>query len=276
MSDNIFATTLSKKHYKVTGSDAPDSLFPDLDLSNPQPFSKKYLAEEGEILYIELKDNDLLLIQPFANNFLSTADSNIIPANCYEQVNLLYMGTKNSNESYDIKFQRIWNRYYFKKGCFSLSFDSCKIIKNSSLIMLTGNTDVFWDANAKRLYFKNFRTAKSIFPKLEKFYRQANEEDLKRFANHPLIAIPANKKFGERALGKIAMMIDEKSLDNKVLSDLQAYANEYKQEMPAIENNKIVISTNKEVDLLYKLVNELFFTTLRSQEKRAANSFQKI
>lgn len=276
MSDNIFATTSSKKHYKVTGVDTLDSLFPDLDLSNPQPFSKKYLAEEGEILYIELKDHDLLIIQPFVEHLLSTADSNIIPKDCCPQVNLLYMGSNTSNGEYNIKFQRIWNRYYLKKNWFSLSFDNCQITRNSSLIMLTGNTDVFWDAMAKRLYFKNFRTAKSIFPILEKFYRQANEQDLKKFANHPLVSIPSNKKFGERALGKIAMMMDEKSLDNKMLSDLQTYANEYQQKMPPIENNKMIISNNKEVDLLYKLVNELYYTTPRSHEKRAANSFQKI
>lgn len=276
MPDNILATTSSKKHYKVAGVDNVESLFPNLDLSNPQLFSKKYLAEEGEILYIELIDNDLSIIQPFINNLSSTANLNIIPHNCCSQVNLLYLGYKTHLGNYNIKFQRIWNKYYLKNNWFSLSLDECKIKKNSSLIMLTGKTDVFWEADTNRLYFKNFRTAKSIFPSLDKFYRKANEQDLQKFATHPLIDISSNKIFGERSLRKIAMMIDEKSLDSKNISELQAYAKEYNQEMPLINNNKIKISNNKDIDTLYKLVNELFYTTPRSHEKRAANSFQKI
>ena len=86
MSDNILATTSLKKHYKVTSIDSTESLFPDLDLSNPQLFSKKYIAEEGEILYIELHEDNLSIIKTFVDNISSTADLNIIPTNCYDKV----------------------------------------------------------------------------------------------------------------------------------------------------------------------------------------------
>ena len=275
MSDNILATTSLKKHYKVTSIESTESLFPDLDLSNPQLFSKKYIAEEGEILYIELHEDNLSIIKTFVDNISSTADLNIIPTNCYDKVNLLYVGIKNATGSYDIKFQRIWNKYYFKKTWFSLSLEDGKIAKNNSLIMLTGSTDMFWDATNQRLYFKNFRTAKGILPKLEKFYRQANAQDLEQFSKHPLISMSADKKFGERALRRIASIIDDKILDDKNIDSLQKYAEEYSQNLPLIENGKFKVNSTKDIDILYKLANELFYTT-KSNEKRATNSFQKI
>lgn len=276
MPDNIFAVTYSKEHYKVKGEQDSTQLFPDVDLSNPQPFNKKYLAEEDEILFIELSDDNQNFIQPFINNVTSSASLNLIPENCCSKVNLLYVGCEVSTNVYNIKFQRIWNKYYFKKTWFSLSLNDCNIKKNASLIMLTGNTDLFWESNTKRLYFKNFKTAKAIFPQLENFYRKATEADLTQFKNSPLISVPNNSKFGERALKKIASIIDDKVLDSKNIADLQSYAQEYNQTFPPLEGNKIKIASNKDVELLYKLLNELFYTTQGSHEKRAVNSIQKI
>lgn len=278
MPQNVFAKSKnSNNHYKISGVENISELFPDIDLTNAQPFTATYNPneEEQEILYIELTEEDVAIVRPYMEAISSSGDINIIPLNAYKNIHVVYTG-REENNNITIKFQRIWNKYYFRKGWYSLWVNNEPTIhNNTSLITLTGNTDAYWDGATNRLYFKSFRIAKTIFPELEKFYREATSQEVHTFSSHPLISVPENLKFKPRALRKIALMIDTHSLDNKNISDLQAYAQEYNQSFPEVENNKIKISSGQDIELLYKLTNELFYTTSNNQ-KRATNSFRPI
>lgn len=278
MPQNVFAKSKnSNNHYKISGVEDISELFPDIDLTNAQPFTATYNPneEEQEISYIELTEEDVAIVRPYMEAISSSGDINIIPLDAYKNIHVVYTG-KEENNNITIKFQRIWNKYYFRKGWYSLWVNNEPTIhNNTSLITLTGNTDAYWDGAINRLYFKSFRIAKTIFPELEKFYRKATSQEVHTFSSHPLISVPENLKFKPRALRKIALMIDTHSLDNKNISDLQAYAQEYNQSFPEVENNKIKISSGQDIELLYKLTNELFYTTSNNQ-KRATNSFRPI
>jgi len=274
---NIYGVRQSQSDSHVKVAEANDSeinnVFPNLEYTEAKKFNPKWKLDDDEAFYIELEDEDTEIIQNYLDILESSVDCNVCTDNFHK---LLSIYVKDDN---GIKFQRLWNRYYFKKSYLSftdLRSDVCTLKLNEKLIMLTNTTDAYWDFSEKRLYFRNFSHIKPMFPGIEKYYRIATKKDLDKLKEKEIINISEDESFGERSLNKIATMVDDNIFEGKSLDDLKDYVREYGKELPEIENGKIVLKTNKDIDLLYKAVNELYYTTDLTNEKRETNSISKI
>lgn len=271
---NVFGRigTKNNKYIKVAEIDNPSEVLPNLSIENPCQFSGKYKAEDDEIYYVDLSGDDQIL-EKYIQASTSSVDIPVITKQDFPDLNVIYV----VDDSENIKFQRVWTKYYFKRGFLGFSGSSvCTIKQNDTIITLTGNTDAYYDASEKRLYFKNFMTIKSMFPGIEMFYRVATAEDVKNFKDTPIIDFDENDvKLSDTSRRKIADMIDSGVLNNSKLSALQSYAEKYNQSLN-VNNGKIKIAHDSDIRLLYKIVNELFYTTEISHRKRESNSVKDV
>lgn len=271
---NVFGRvgTKNDKYIKVAEIEDPLEFLPDLPIDNPCLFSGKYKADDDETYYVDLSENEQIL-EKYIQAAVSSADIPVITKQDFPVLNAIYVIDENGN----IKFQRVWTRYYFKKGFLGFNESSvCKIKQNDTIITLTGNTDAYYDANGKRLYFKNFMTIKTIFPGIEMFYREATAEDVNNFKAFPIIDFDdTGVKLSDTSRRKIADMIDSGVLNDSNLSALQSYATKYNQSL-SVDNDKIKISCDSDIRLLYKLANEMFYTTDISHKRRESNSVKDV
>ncbi|MDR3048671.1 MAG: hypothetical protein LBV16_02355 [Elusimicrobiota bacterium] len=278
MSQMIFAKKKKKDaHVKISsGIDNPLDIFPDLNFENPKKFSPKWQIAEGEIFFIDLSDEeDRSLLKPYFESIDSSANLNIISKSDLPNISVIYTAITIKSVR-NIKFQKIWNKYYFKRGFMQFNDVECEIHNNDSLVILTGKTDAFWNGEENRLYFANFRDIKHMFDGIDKFYREATKKDVEKFSAISLLYVNQKADFGQRALKKIAIMIDDDIFNGKTLEMLKSYAVKYGQILPEIENEKIKICNNEQVEILYKLVNGMFYTSEINNEKREINSFARI
>lgn len=137
--------------------------------------------------------------------------------------------------------------------------------------MLNNKTDAYWNGKEKRLYFFNYSHIKKLFPGIEKFYREAQKADIEKLEKISFLDVKSDN-FSNRSRQKIAIMMDEDIFANKNLETLKEYAENYGKTLPITNENKILIKSNQDLDLLYKVVNELFYTSEITKEKRETNS----
>ena len=271
---NIYGVVNTKKgrqYIKVAETDIPLTVFPEFSFENTQMFNGKWKKEDNEIYYINLI-NDMDIISEFKNTLQSSVDVNVINKENFSNLNCLFVSDNKNN----IKFQRIYNRYFFKKSFLNFSDSSvCKINNNQEIITLTGKIDAYWNDAEKKLYFNDFRVIKSIFLQIDKFYREATQTDINNFSRISILDVK-DFNYGSRARKKIAEMLDDNIFDGKTINELKTYADKYQQPFPKIYNEKIKLENNKDIESIYQIVNQLFYTTDLTQEKRKTNSSKPI
>lgn len=260
----------NKQYFKVAEIEDILKVFPEISFENPQAFDGKWKKDENEIYYINLKD-DLDIIQKFKDILDSSSDVNVIDKEHFPNLSFLFTGDKD----YNIKFQRIYNKYFFKKSFLNFSDSSvCQINENQELITLTGKVDIYWNDAEKRLYFHDFRIAKSILPEIDKFYRTASDIEINKFSQIDILDVSQND-YGSRARQKIASMLDDNIFKDKTVDELREYAEKYNKSLNIVDG-KIKLENNKDIELMYQVVNQLFYTTDLTNEKRRTNSSKPL
>lgn len=257
-----------------------NKIFPTISIEEAIEFNPQTLAEEDQFRYIQITEDDFIL-EPFIKMLNSTGSYNTVKKMQLSKLDAIFVADKIAKDdetfTYNIMFQRLWARYHFTKPFFQwVNNDECQFNDTQDIIMLRSAIDAFYNGTTKKLYFKKFENIKKIFTGIDRYYRSACQADydiLKKINFIDLRVSPS--RVGIQSSRKIAVMIDEKILEQKKLPKLKAYAEKYKQILP-IENDKIVLTENKDIDLLYSVANELFYTSELTKEPRKTNSVIKL
>jgi len=252
-----------------------DEIFPDVPISEAIEFSPKTLKEDGQYFYIDLSEN-LDIINPFFKIINSSGSYNPINKDQIPKLDGIYVSSPNPDYLPNLKFQRIWQKYYFKKSYIINCDSDCTLIENKEFIKLGNVTDAFFDGKTNRLYFKKFSQITKLFDQISIFYREAQAEDIEFFKKIKTLQVEVpNELIGVKYGRKVAHLIDEKVLENKNIDTLVDYANKYKQKIN-LKDNKIVINEPKDIETVYNIAFELFYTSEISNEQRMTNSIVKI
>lgn len=265
-------TGVKKNHYKIKSEteEKINSIFPDIAYDNAVVFSPKWKLGEEDVFYLDLTD-DPDVIEQYIINLESTGSCSTISSKYLSSIECIYVDKKVENNHY-IKFQRVWGRYCFHRPFFSFTDEGdCALSSNQNIVMLNNKTDAYWNGKEKRLYFFNYSHIKKLFPGIEKFYREAQKADIEKLEKISFLDVKSDN-FSNRSRQKIAIMMDEDIFANKNLETLKEYAENYGKTLPITNENKILIKSNQDLDLLYKVVNELFYTSEITKEKRETNS----
>ncbi|MGF1907566.1 hypothetical protein [Aliivibrio salmonicida] len=254
--------------YKVLATN--DEIFEAQDLTNKVKYSPATNLDDGEWFCI-----DDFLNKNYTNDFvnkespLNTTTLNQLPVDKYGKVKYLCceIGTTKL-------FQKFLPSQLISKKWFSVS-DAPVLENNKKIISFSNIPDAVYDSAENTLYFKDIAKAKAIFKGIEELYREATEEEVTEFLNQDFIELTNgyninNVKVPNRK--RIASAMDR-------LADYSAaergeifnYIHEY---CPAVNFENGQFSISSEDDLKYVLfgLDERYYTTKLSNEKRLANS----
>ena len=275
----IYGKTNKKNHFVKIDSKKEDlisnTVLPDLNTSVAMEFDKNYIQEDkNQLLYIDLSNN-YDLIEKYINILESTTTCNTINQNEFSKLQYVFVGKKNNDDSWNLKFQRLYPRYYFERAF--IRFDQeCKLKEPEKMIILNKKTDVYYSGTEKRIYFYDFTQANIIID-LMMFYRDANETDFNTFRQISILDISiTNNEIGQRYGKKVAQMLDENIFETWDLSKIKKYAKKYDQKINISSENKYLITSQKDIGILFDIVKERFFTTEYSKIKCKTNSVKPV
>lgn len=157
-------------------------------------------------------------------------------------------------------------------GQFSLAEDKQIIVFNTK-------PDAIHNVENDTLYFTDFSRLKYFFSKIEELYREATNDEVISFLNEDIINVVA--PFDSGAVTKpnrrrIALVKEKISRFSKqqvehLMQDFPNYIGDVK-----IENGAFVINNDNDLKLAIYCMEERFYTTPVSSERRLANSVLKI
>ena len=275
----IYGKTNKKNHFvKIDSKEEnliDNTILPNLNTNDAKEFDKNYIQEDkSQLLYIDLSNN-YELIEKFINVLESTTSVNVVEQNEFNKLQYIFIGQKNNDNSWNIKFQRLYPRYYFERAF--IRFDQeCVLKEPEKMIILGKKTDVYYSGTEKRIYFYDFTQANIIID-LMIFYRDANESDFNTFRQIPILNISINNNdIGQRYGKKIAQMLDENIFETWDLNKIKRYAKKYNQEITLTPDNKFLIASQKDIGALFDIVKERFFTTEYTKVKCKTNSVKPV
>ena len=201
----------------------------------------------------------------------STANYNMLDKSEVKKVGSLFV----TRDNY-IFFQRVrrtkqvkWRGIQYINGQFVFQ-------ETSEIINIKEYPDAVYDRSIHRLYFNNLEMIVGAFPGVEQLRRKADPEEIKRFLENDLIPMqgsltPDDIKTANKRRIATATKILERVKSEKKENEMLAYLKEY-WPTDRIENNRFIVSSDKELkDLLYGL-EERYYKTTVFEEKRLANS----
>ena len=275
----IYGKTNKKNYFvKIDNKDENlilNKILPDVNINGAKEFDKNYIQEDkNQLLYIDLSNNNEV-IEKFVNILESTTSLNVVEQNEFNKLQYVFIGQKNTDNSWDLKFQRLFPRYYFERAF--IRFDQeCVLKEPKKMIILNKKTDVYYSGTEKKIYFYDFTQANIIID-LMMFYRDANESDFNTFRQIPILNISINNnEIGQRYGKKVAQMLDEKVFNSWDLNKIKRYAKKYNQEITLTPDNKFLIASQKDIGALFDIVKERFFTTEYTKVKCKTNSVKPV
>ena len=161
-----------------------------------------------------------------------------------------------------------------------LSFNDAPTFKREDdKITISSRVDVFYNISDKKLYFRKFNTLKSVLMEAVKFYREATKEEVKaffaedKFVFKDSILDNATDKFRKR----LGQLLDSgiNISDPELMKKYEKYDKQYKNKLKK-KDGKYLLKTKAELENFVELIEEKFYKTPISKEKREVDNFRKL
>ena len=158
----------------------------------------------------------------------------------------------------------------------SISFEQTK---RGETITLQTQPDAIYDKDKDELQFIKLNAIKRFFVGIDTLYREATNNEIKKFLNQDFIQVGKNFSF-DLVMGnnrkKIALLKDKYSnCSNDEKSVLRRYIHDYVSHL-AFDGNVFEISSNKELTNLLRGLDEDYYTKPIGNQKYVANSSIKF
>lgn len=178
-------------------------------------------------------------------------------------------------------FQKVTPSLFLQRKLLSFG-DLVEIEKSQNKILINNIPDAVYIKSKDQLIFKNISTISSIFQGIDQLYKEATSEQVIEFLQQPFIKI--KKGFSEKNVSKpnrkrIALALETLSkLSQEDKIEIFSYIHSYCNERLEIDLNESYcdISSDEELKNLIYGIEQRFYTTPFSKEKRLANSVQTI
>lgn len=241
------------------------------DLSGARNYSPNYKLDEDEWFRLSQFrtrgfSNPLIGTRFTSTNFnqLKTKDYPSISYLCFKQ-------------NHFFLFQKLNPSQLISKKWFEIS-NAPSLESNKSIVVLSIFLDAVYDESSDLLYFKDLVRIKKIFPGIEELYRVATHAEVESFVSNDFIQLSttygidrikvANRK-------RIASVVDRLSgLSKKEIKSLVAYTKSYCGVQ--YSKGKFQISSEDELKRVLYGIEERYYTTKMSKERRLANSVMSL
>lgn len=240
----------------------PDSLI---------PYNPDHNLDEDSWFQVEnfsAKDFCLsLLKQPF-----DSKDFDELEKSQFESISYVF-----AVQDGDFYFQKITNSCVIRRKIISFG-EFAEIETPKCRIFINAYPDAIYLSESDRLIFRNLSGISSIFKGIDVLFREATEVEVAEFLASPFISLapeysePSVSKPNRKRIGLVMDSLSKMSGDEK--ANMHKYINEYSSDRLEYDESKSQYKISNDDELKYLLygIEQRFYTTPFSKEKRLANS----
>ena len=274
----MFLVKVGQIYRKLENTDDISELVaPEIDPENSREFDPEIKLEQEEWFYIEMDDEQMSMIKEYEDKFLNTAGLNAVSEEEFSKIDLIFRKVENDG----LVFQKITqSKRLVDKSILKWRYRSRRaertIIENG--IELKCENDAYFDGNDK-LYFKNFRTIRSLFKGIDDYYRIASQTEVDEFKEFNLVNFVSDFKIKTNNLKMLAVLKDyDIDLDDIAVKStlLRTYSQYPSQEFELDDNQNFIIDSNKKLTCLLKLALGRLYTNPITHHKMEANHAKKL
>lgn len=269
---------VDRKYRKMDNSDDISELVaPAIEPENSREFDPETKLEQEDWFYIEIDDDHRTMISEYSDKFLNTASLNDVDGDEFSKIDLIFREVDNDG----LVFQKITqSKRMVEKSILrwrpNIRRPERTIIENG--IELKSEIDAYFDGNDK-LYFKNFRTIRSLFNGIDDYYRIASQSEVDEFKEFNLVHFVSDFEIKTNNLKMLAVLKDyEIDLDDIAIKStlLRTYSQYPSQEFELDNNQNFIIDSNRKLTCFLKLALGRLYTNPITHHKMEANYAKKL
>lgn len=259
----------SNKYRKILSIE--EDLYPSKEelITSTVNYSPETELNEGDWYCIQQASTQQYAVDWFSSDY-NTVDFELLRKEEYEKVD--YIVVKNDT---NLCFQNVSKTRCISKKRIAYIGEKYRYEGESRSITINNIPDAIYSQEEDRLYFRKLESITGIFKGIDQLYKEATKEEIEGFLGNDFISLyndyseedvkKANRKRIALALKTLS------SLDEDDRESIFKYIEEYCPELEK-EDNKFKIGTEDELKLLLYGIEQRFYTTSVTKEKRIANS----
>ena len=274
----MFLVKVDQKYRKLDNSDDISELVaPMIEPDNIIKFDPEAQLEHEDWFYIEIDDIHMSMVKEYGDKFLSTVSLNDVTEEEFTKIDLIFRKVENDGLVFQkiTKSKRMVDKSILK-WIPNIGKPERTIIENG--IELKSAIDAYFDGN-DRLYFKNFRTIRSLFKGIDDYYRIASQAEVDEFKQFNLVSFVSDFEIKTNNLKMLAVLkdygIDLNDIGVKKTL-LRSYSQYPNQEFELDENQNFIIDSNRKLTCLLKLALGRLYTNPITHHKMEANHAKKL
>lgn len=246
------------------------------DYSHSRSYNDEYKLQDEEWFVLENFSEKNYCPTLLINQF-TAANYAALPTEKYSSIQYI---VSVQNEATLFLFQKVTqSAIYERKRWLSFSHQA-SLIEENNMVVIKEIPDAIYNKNEDKMYFKQLNSITSVFVGIDELYREATTEEVQNFLGLNILNInqnftidkvkTANRKRIKAAQETYSNFTD----DQKAL--IPEYAVKYCNDIYDIENKRFNISSDEELTKALNILNQRYYTTEIGEEKRLANSVEKV
>ena len=274
----MYLVKVGRTYRKLDNTDDISELVaPEIDSENSREFNPEIKLENEDWFYIEIDDDHRTMISEYSDQFSNTVSLNDVAESEFSKIDLIFQKGEND----DLVFQKITkSKRMVEKSILrwipNIGKPERTIIKNG--IELKSEIDAYFDGNDK-LYFKSFKTIRSLFNGIDDYYRIASQAEVDEFKEFNLVSFVSDFKIKTNNLKMLAVLKDyDIDLDDIAVKStlLRTYSQYPSQEFELDDNQNFIIDSNRKLTCFLKLALGRLYTNPITHHKMEANHAKKL
>lgn len=275
--NNVFARVIGprKKPYFKVVSDC--TLFDAVDTSRVSfvPYEPDHNLDDDSWFKIDnFSQQDYCL--PFLKEDFDSKNYNELEKRYFSKISFIF-----SSQGDDFFFQKVTPSLFLKRKM--IAFGECAAIEeNKYRLVINAVPDAIYLKEADALIFKNLATVSGIFKGIDILYKEATAEEVSSFLGESFIELSDDydvDNVSKPNRKRIALAIDTLvAMSSEDRNEMLVYINDYCKEKLKYDDftRKFEVSSEDELKFLLYGIEQRFYTTRFGDEKRLANSIQRL
>lgn len=236
-------------------------------------YNPNTLLEEGQWYYISEFSQQDYCIDLLKQESFDSVDFTTLERDSFKKIDFL-CSFQDDNFYY---FQKVKSSQLTIKKRLNLG-SPYELDEESVSIVINPYADAIYKKDTDTLYFQRLETISSIFKGIDMLYREATEEETIAFFDNEFISLQPTleiAKIGKASRKRIAMAM---TILNKFTEPEKQEIIEYTKINSGLEfkNNSFTINNEEDVKKLILGIQERYYETPISKEKRIANSIINV
>ena len=271
----MFLVKVGQIYRKLENTDDISELVaPEIDPENSREFDPEIKLEHEEWFYIEIDDEHMSMVKEYEDKFLNTAGLNDVNEEEFSKIDLIFRKVENDG----LVFQKITkSRRMVDKSILKWRYRRAERTIIEKGIELKSENDAYFDGNDK-LYFKNFRTIRSLFKGIDDYYRIASQAEVNEFKEFNLVSFVSDFKIKTNNLKMLAILKDDEIdlSDTSIISTLLTSYEQYPEQDFKVSEGRFIIDTNKRLTSFLKLALGRLYTNPITSHQMEASSARRL